>query len=128
MKRNASESYVARSILRLEISAGGIAIDQQRQQQRRMVGRRCPTGIAPSIAGRSSPSTTSTTKRAKCDSGSQSSTDGGNKNPVSRSISRKLLIEGPLIGGSESVKLNLLMRARRLKSDRLLDGRFAIVG
>jgi len=36
-------------------------------------------GDAPSIAERSSFSTTSTTYRAKCDCGSQSCTDGGNK-------------------------------------------------
>ena len=42
-----------------------------------------------------SPSITSTTKRARCRCGSHSSTDGGSKNPVSRLIGRKLLIDSP---------------------------------
>ena len=35
-----------------------------------------------------------TTKRARCFSGSHSSTDGGKRNPVWRSVGRKLLIAG----------------------------------
>src|SRR3954468_3533754 len=46
----------------------------------------------PSIAPRSSPAITSTTNRARCFSGSHSSTEGGIRKPVSRSIGRKLLM------------------------------------
>ncbi len=46
----------------------------------------------PLIADKSRPSITSTTNRARCFSGNHSSTDGGNKKPVCRSIVRKLLI------------------------------------
>jgi hypothetical protein len=45
------------------------------------------------IADRSNPSITSTTNRARCCSGSHSSSDGGSRNPVARSNCRKLLIK-----------------------------------
>src|SRR3954463_9695131 len=49
------------------------------------------------IVERSRPSITSTTNGARCVFGSHSSTDGGNRNPVSRSIGRKLLIDSSSI-------------------------------
>jgi hypothetical protein len=48
-----------------------------------------------SSTARSSPETTSKMKRARCRSGSHSSTDGASKKPVSRSIWRKVLIAEP---------------------------------
>src|SRR3954454_23773126 len=48
------------------------------------------------MADRSRRSITSTTNRARCLSGSHSSTDGGSRKPVSRSIGRKLLMQQPV--------------------------------
>jgi hypothetical protein len=61
---------------------------------------------------------TSTTNRAKCRSGSHSSADGGSRNPVCRSTSRKLLIPHPPWYTSPT---NLPHHGSApLKSDRLL--------
>src|SRR5208283_2050611 len=70
---------------------------------------------------RSSPSITSTTKRAKCLSGSHSSTEGGRRNAVRRSKSRKLLIaiKPPL--GANQWRDSSENQRRWVKSDRLLD-------
>ena len=70
---------------------------------------------------RSSPSITSTTKRAKCLCGSHSSTDGGRRNAVWRSTSRKLLIASkPSFGANQWQDFSENQR-RWVKSDRLLD-------
>ena len=68
------------------------------------------------IAVKSNPSITSTTKRARCRSGSHSPTDGGSKNPVSRSTWRKLLIQNPLHG------LNLQKTIKHGSSGFRVDG------
>src|SRR5271157_4531746 len=71
---------------------------------------------------RSSPSITSTTKRAKCLSGSHSSTDGGRRNAVRRSTSRKLLIAIKPPFGANQWRDSSENQRRWVKSDRLLDG------
>jgi len=76
--RNEAEGH--RVIRRpLDFSAGkhasGVAIDQQRQQHRRVIGGTA----APTIERKSRPSSTSTIKRAKWSWGNQSSTDGGSR-------------------------------------------------
>src|SRR5271169_6201722 len=70
---------------------------------------------------RSSPSITSTTKRAKCLSGSHSSTDGGRRNAVRRSKSRKLLIAIKPPFGANQWRDSSENQRRWVKSDRLLD-------
>src|SRR5208337_389887 len=76
----------------------------------------------PVIARKSRPAITSTTNRARCRSGSHSSTDGGIRKPVSRSIGRKLLMRGMSgVGEGESVSPSYRTPPRRVKSDRLLD-------
>src|SRR5271157_2745892 len=72
---------------------------------------------------RSSPSITSTTKRAKCLSGSHSSTDGGRRNAVRRSKSRKLLIAIKPPFGANQWRDSSENQRRWVKSDRLLDPR-----
>src|ERR1019366_8931170 len=69
---------------------------------------------------RSSPSITSTTKRARCRCGSHSSTDGGSKHPVSRLIARKLFIASinPEVTARDYLASN--DPAPTIKSDRLL--------
>src|ERR1700759_4138196 len=62
---------------------------------------------------------TSTTNRARCRSGSHSSTDGGSRKPVSRSIGRKLLMRGDLQGRRNNLS-SYRRLPRRVKSDRLL--------
>src|SRR5271154_4050875 len=69
---------------------------------------------------RSSPSITSTTKRAKCLSGSHSSTDGGRRNAVRRSTSRKLLIAIKPPFGANQWRDSSENQRRWVKSDRLL--------
>src|SRR5271166_2129788 len=69
---------------------------------------------------RSSPSITSTTKRAKCLSGSHSSTDGGRRNAVSRSTSRKLLIASKPPFTPNQWSNSSEYQRRWVKSDRLL--------
>src|SRR5271157_5029728 len=69
---------------------------------------------------RSSPSITSTTKRAKCLSGSHSSTDGGRRNAVRRSKSRKLLIAIKPPFGANQWRDSSENQRRWVKSDRLL--------
>src|SRR5271166_5575069 len=71
---------------------------------------------------RSSPSITSTTKRAKCLSGSHSSTDGGRRNAVRRSTSRKLLIAIKPPFGANQWRDSSENQRRWVKSDRLLGG------
>src|SRR5208337_3296535 len=71
---------------------------------------------------RSSPSITSTTKRAKCLSGSHSSTDGGRRNAVRRSTSRKLLIAIKPPFGANQWRDSSENQRRWVKSDRLLAG------
>ncbi len=70
---------------------------------------------------RSSPSITSTTKRAKCLSGSHSSTDGGRRNAVRRSTSRKLLIAIKPPFGANQWRDSSENQRRWVKSDRLLE-------
>src|SRR5208282_4434740 len=70
---------------------------------------------------RSSPSITSTTKRAKCLSGSHSSTDGGRRNAVRRSKSRKLLIAIKPPFGANQWRDSSENQRRWVKSDRLLE-------
>src|SRR5580704_12124499 len=61
-------------------------------------------------------------KRARCFSGSHSSTEGGNKNPVCRSIGRKLLItRRPRHAENQLGDSNASRAAEPVKSDRLLD-------
>src|SRR5208283_6122692 len=69
---------------------------------------------------RSSPSITSTTKRAKCLSGSHSSNDGGRRNAVRRSKSRKLLIAIKPPFGANQWRDSSENQRRWVKSDRLL--------
>src|SRR5271165_1639810 len=73
------------------------------------------------MARKSRPLTTSTTNRAKWRGGSHSSTDGGIKKPVSRSIRRKLLmrrISGD--GGANRAARFYRSMQFRVKYDRLL--------
>src|SRR6201987_6116032 len=91
-----------------------------------MPNRRCGWEAAspdprhlPVIARKSRPAITSTTNRARCRSGSHSSTDGGSRKPVSRSIGRKLLMRGDLRGRRNSLSFYRRL-PRRVKSDRLL--------
>src|SRR5436190_24327624 len=64
---------------------------------------------------------TSTTKRAKCLSGSHSSTDGGRRNPVARSIVRKLLTSAHPETKKGRINVSILPDAAQCaKSDRLL--------
>src|SRR5271166_2758644 len=72
---------------------------------------------------RSSPSITSTTKRAKCLSGSHSSTDGGRRNAVRRSKSRKLLIAIKPPFGANQWRDSSENQRRWVKSDRLLEAK-----
>src|SRR5512139_2579829 len=72
------------------------------------------------MARRSIPSITSTTNRARCFSGSHSSTDGGRRNPVWRSIVRKLFI-GTTFAAMENHCTDSIPNYP-VKSDRLLDG------
>src|SRR5208283_498960 len=76
---------------------------------------------------RSSPSITSTTKRAKCLSGSHSSTDGGRRNAVRRSTSRKLLIAIKPPFGANQWRDSSENQRRWVKSDRLLEQSFDLV-
>src|SRR5260370_31889800 len=72
------------------------------------------------IARRSIPSITSTTNRARCFSGSHSSTDGGRRNPVWRSIVRKLFI-GTTFAAMENHRPDSIPNdSYPVKSDRLL--------
>src|ERR1019366_6086425 len=74
----------------------------------------------PLIARRSIPSITSTTNRARCFSGSHSSTDGGRRNPVWRSIVRKLFI-GATFAAMENHRTDSIPNdSYPVKSDRLL--------
>src|SRR5580704_3292484 len=60
-------------------------------------------------------------KRARCFSGSHSSTEGGNKNPVCRSIGRKLLVtRRPRHAENQLGDSNASRAAEPVKSDRLL--------
>src|SRR5665213_4132344 len=60
-------------------------------------------------------------KRARCFSGSHSSTEGGNKNPVCRSIERKLLIRRrPSSCENQLADSNAYRYRAPVKSDRLL--------
>src|SRR5271167_945561 len=77
---------------------------------------------------RSSPSITSTTKRAKCLSGSHSSTDGGRRNAVRRSTSRKLLIAIKPPFGAKQWRDSSENQRRWVKSDRLIAHAVAGVG
>src|SRR5512139_2706236 len=70
------------------------------------------------MARRSIPSITSTTNRARCFSGSHSSTDGGRRNPVWRSIVRKLFI-GTTFAAMENHCTDSIPNYP-VKSDRLL--------
>src|SRR5712671_1987304 len=64
---------------------------------------------------------TSTTKRAKCLSGSHSSTDGGRRYPVARSIVRKLLKSAHPETKKGRINVSILPDAAQCaKSDRLL--------
>src|SRR5258705_2802817 len=64
---------------------------------------------------------TSTTKRAKCLSGSHSSTDGGRRYPVARSIVRKLLTSAHPETKKGRINVSILPDAAQCaKSDRLL--------
>src|SRR5712671_319450 len=64
---------------------------------------------------------TSTTKRAKCLSGSHSSTDGGRRYPVARSIVRKLLTSAHPETKKGRINVSILPAAAQCaKSDRLL--------
>src|SRR6185369_135197 len=66
---------------------------------------------------------TSTTKRAKCLSGSHSSTDGGRRYPVARSIVRKLLTSAHPETKKGRINVSILPDAAQCaKSDRLLGG------
>src|SRR5271166_1439718 len=119
MKRNATESYVARSSFRLENTPVAYPYTSTPNSILGWCAADPAPRYAPTIARRSSPSITSTTKRAKCLSGSHSSTDGGNKKPVCRSIVRKLLI------GNRTCHARINARfyrdpATAVKSDRLL--------
>ena len=117
VRRNEAESH--RIIRRpLQLAAGkharGVAVDQNAQAAAAddsspspSRDRRCSSPIA------SRPSMTSTTKRARCFSGSHSSTDGGRRNPVWRSIVRKLLI-GQRSKGCKNHLPNLIPCRRRL--------------
>src|ERR1700675_1630299 len=68
---------------------------------------------------------TSTTKRAKCLSGSHSSTDGGRRYPVARSIMRKLLKAYHPAMHRGRINASILLKiAQCAKSDRLLVYRF----
>src|SRR3954467_8971509 len=75
------------------------------------------------MAPRSRPATTSTTNRARCFSGSHSSTEGGIRKPVSRSIGRKLLMREK--AGDRRKRISVPgfypRPIRDVKSDRLLD-------
>src|SRR5712672_177378 len=65
---------------------------------------------------------TSTTKRAKCLSGSHSSTDGGGRYPVARSIVRKLLTSAHPETKKGRINVSILPAAAQCaKSDRLLE-------
>ena len=86
-----------------------------------MIRRRSRTAITSLIARRSSPSITSTTNRARCFCGSHSSTEGGSKNPVSRSIERKLAIDRkPPSRENQLNNPNAFRRVEPVKSDGLL--------
>ena len=62
-----------------------------------------------------------TTNRARCFSGNHSSTDGGNKKPVSRSIERKLAIDRkPSSRENQLNNSNAFRRVEPVKSDGLL--------
>src|ERR1019366_596338 len=77
----------------------------------------------PLIARRSIPSITSTTTRARFFSASHSSTDGGRRNPVLRSIVRKLFI-GATFAAMENHRTDSIPNdSYPVKSDRLLGGR-----
>src|SRR5258708_6772494 len=66
------------------------------------------------------PSPASTTNRARCCSGSHSSTDGGRRNPVWRSIVRKLFI-GTTFAAMENHRTDSIPNdSYPVKSDRLL--------
>src|SRR5258708_23886503 len=66
------------------------------------------------------PSPASTTNRARCFSGSHSSTDGGRRNPVWRSIVRKLFI-GTTFAAMENHRTDSIPNdSYPVKSDRLL--------
>src|SRR5258708_15533748 len=67
------------------------------------------------------PSPASTTNRARCCSGSHSSTDGGRRNPVWRSIVRKLFI-GTTFAAMENHRTDSIPNdSYPVKSDRLLE-------
>src|SRR5450756_1781362 len=69
---------------------------------------------------RSIPSITSTTNRARCFSGSHSSTDGGRRNPVWRSIVRKLFIGATFVAIENHRTDSIPNDSYPVKSDRLL--------
>src|SRR3954454_10426066 len=77
----------------------------------------------PSIARRPRPAITSTTNRAKCFSGSHSSTDGGIRKPVSRSTGRKFFMREK--SGEQRKRISVSgfypSPIRGVKSDRLLE-------
>src|ERR1700747_1799774 len=81
---------------------------------------------SPVIALRSKLSTTSTTNRARCCPGSHSFTEGGSRNPVSRSTSRKLLIP-PLPLVHQPPSHTTLWGQTAPKSDRLLGSPYSDV-
>ena len=83
---------MARSSLRLENTPSGAAVHQKAQQHRRVVGSETRTAIALAHRAQVRPSTTSTTKRARCFCGSHSSTEGGIKKLVRRSVGRKFIL------------------------------------
>src|SRR3954454_3775718 len=77
----------------------------------------------PSIARRPRPAITSTTNRAKCFSGSHSSTEGGIRKPVSRSTGRKFFMREK--SGEQRKRISVSgfypRSIRGVKSDRLLE-------
>ena len=70
------------------------------------------------------PSITSTTNRARCFSGSHSSTDGGRRNPVWRSIVRKLFIGATFAAMENHCTDSIPNDSYPVKSDRLLGARY----
>src|ERR1700747_804941 len=77
------------------------------------------TRVSPLIALQCKILAHSPTNRARCCPGSHSFTEGGSRNPVSRSTSRKLLIP-PTAPGAPTTKPYHIMGRTAPKSDRLL--------
>ena len=80
---------------------GGVAVNQNPQQHPGMVRRRAGAAIGPIMPPRSSPSITSTTKRAKCLCGSHSSTDGGSHNSRTNHRARRCVTDFAVVDGFE---------------------------